>query len=369
MSRSEFTDWVSTSQEAVFPLEAGRYHLYVSYGDPFSHRVLLAIAFKCIPDDKLPIHCVLPVMGNIARPDEEPRRGWVFGDEEIEGIKCNDPLYNSHSVREFYDKTHACYKGLCSVPFLWDSKRQVIVNNDSAMLSEMMETVFAELGSNMDFRLRPTSKLQLINRLNEYIDTRLNRGVWKCAFAEEKEAERHKIFEALDYLDHRLSTSRFLCGKLPTEPDLRLFTTAIRFDPIYYDLFGCNTRHLADYPQLRNWLRDLYQWLSGCVSVPSTVKDLHSRLVYYANLYELNPSRQLPQLELSEPQPLSPTSNRLFMSQSPLSSPRDSPLSISPPLLTPPASPREQSKEFDLLAVHDRERLAAPQPETPTQAV
>ncbi len=99
--------------------------------------------------------------------------------------------------------------------------------------------------------------------INERVYATVNNGVYRCGFAKSQEAYEeafHKLFETLDYLDDLLGERRYLCGERITEADWRLYPTLARFDAAYYGNSKCNKQHIYEYPNLSNYLRELYQW-------------------------------------------------------------------------------------------------------------
>ncbi|MEK9991298.1 MAG: glutathione S-transferase C-terminal domain-containing protein, partial [Paracoccaceae bacterium] len=132
-----------------------------------------------------------------------------------------------------------------------------------------------------------------IDELNKRIYETLNNGVYRCGFATTQaayEAAITPLFDTLDWLESILAKTRYLTGNSITEADWRLFTTLIRFDPVYVGHFKCNLRRIIDYPYLSNYLRDLYQQ----PGVAETVNMYHIKEHYYASHETINPSRVVP---------------------------------------------------------------------------
>ena len=139
----------------------------------------------------------------------------------------------------------------------------------------------------------PIALRKQIDELNKRIYETLNNGVYRCGFATTQaayEAAITPLFDTLDWLESILAKTRYLTGNLITEADWRLFTTLIRFDPVYVGHFKCNLRRIIDYPNLSNYLRDLYQQ----PGVADTVNMYHIKEHYYASHETINPSRVVP---------------------------------------------------------------------------
>jgi glutathionyl-hydroquinone reductase len=185
---------------------------------------------------------------------------------------------------------------------LWDKDRRTIVSNESAEIIRMLNAAFSAFTADAtDYY--PAGLREEIDRINDLTYTAVNNGVYRAGFARSQEAYEQavtKLFAALDELEARLSTQRYLVGDHPTEADWRLFTTLVRFDAVYHGHFKCNLRRIVDYPNLWNYLRDLYQ-LPG---VAETVSMEHIKRHYYGSHRHINPTGIVPlgpALDLSAP--------------------------------------------------------------------
>jgi putative glutathione S-transferase len=121
----------------------------------------------------------------------------------------------------------------------------------------------------------------------------VNNGVYKAGFATTQDAYEQAViplFEALDELERRLSQQRYLLGAQITEADWRLFTTLVRFDPVYHGHFKCNLKRIEDYPHLAGYVRELYQW----PGVAETVDMRHIKDHYYRSHATINPTGIVP---------------------------------------------------------------------------
>jgi putative glutathione S-transferase len=270
---SRFRELVCADRNARFPVEAGRYHLYVCRACPWAHRTLIGRALMGLAD-AIGVSCVDPIR------DE---RGWAFT-----GGEYADPLNGFRLLAEAYAATDPEFDGRVSVPVLWDTHTQTIVNNESADILRMQETVFAPLAAH-PVDLYPERLRQEIDELGAFIYDHVNNAVYKTGFATRQDVydrEVATLFQALDRLDLRLADRRFLFGDRPLETDWRLFTTLVRFDAVYQVHFKCSIRKLAEYEHLWPYARDLYQW----PGIAQTVSFDEIRAHYYRTHPQINPT-------------------------------------------------------------------------------
>jgi len=264
-----------------------RYHLYVSYACPWASRCLAFRSLKGLTD-VIPVHVVNPVWGDIHKPGEDPKRGWIFTDEEFAGIKCNDPLYNLKSLRELYELAEPNFLGKYTVPVLWDTETKQIVNNESSEIIKMLNDKFNDFAKNPELDLFPKEKISEIDRLSDWMYDSINNGVYRAGFARHQESYSvayHVVFKALDEAEQMLDKSRFLTGDTLNSADIRLFVTLIRFDSVYYTHFKCNKKRIEDYPNIREWLRDVYQ----SPGIKVTVNMDHIKNHYFGSHEWINP--------------------------------------------------------------------------------
>jgi glutathionyl-hydroquinone reductase len=270
---STFRGWVVDDPAAPFPLQAGRYHLYVARACPWAHRTIIGRRLMGL-EDAIGISFLDPV-----RDD----RSWAFtGGEYV------DPVNGFAFLREAYQASEPGYDLRVTVPVLWDRHGATIVNNESGDILRMLSTVFAPLASH-PVDLYPEPIRPQIDALNEHIYDAVNNGVYKAGFSTRQavyEREVKRLFEVLDELDARLSSRRFLFGDAPVETDIRLFTTLVRFDAVYQIHFKCSLRKLVEYPNLWPYARDLYQW----PGIGETVDLDEIRSHYYRTHPMINPS-------------------------------------------------------------------------------
>ncbi|SFB45513.1 putative glutathione S-transferase [Rhizobium sp. NFR07] len=284
-TESQFRNWITPdgsagpTGKAGFEAEAGRYHLYVSLACPWAHRTLIFRKLKKL-EDLISVSVVDYLM---------LENGWEF--KKREGA-TGDDLFGSDYLYQVYLKADSGYSGRVTVPVLWDKQQNTIVSNESAEIIRMMNSAFDELtGSELD--LYPADLRSEIDDLNAIVYDRVNNGVYKSGFATTQEAYEEAVralFETLDMLNQRLETSRYLFGDQLTEADWRLFTTLLRFDPVYVGHFKCNIRRIADYPNLSGYLRDLYQQ----PGVAETCNLFHIKHHYYESHKTINPTGIVP---------------------------------------------------------------------------
>jgi glutathionyl-hydroquinone reductase len=274
-----FAGWVRADPGSEFPAEAGRYHLYVSLACPWAHRTIIVRALKGL-EAAVGMTVVDPIRDDF---------GWAF--REGPG-SSRDPLNGFEYLAEAYLATDPSYTGRVTVPVLWDTKTRQIVSNNDDDIMRMLETEFDAFATH-DIELFPADLAPQIDELNATIYEAVNNGVYRAGFATEQrvyEAAAYRLFEELDRLEARLATQRYLFGSRPVETDWRLFVTLVRFDSVYVGHFKCNLRRIVDYPNLWDYLRDLYQFRN----VGDTVNLDHIKRHYYMTHDDINPTRIVP---------------------------------------------------------------------------
>lgn len=282
---SAFRSWVKADGSSAHPAEAGRYHLYVSSACPWAHRTIIARKLKGLED----------VIGMTIVDPLRDELGWRFTDEP-------DPLQGFEYLSEAYLASAPDFAGRVTVPVLWDKHLGVIVSNESEEILRMLDAEFGEWSAGTPV-LYPEDRRTEIEALNDRIYRTVNNGVYRAGFATTQAAYEEAVvplFETLAWLDERLASSRYLLGDTPTEADWRLFTTLVRFDPVYHGHFKCNLRQLADHPNLWAYTRDLYQ----VPGVAETVDLDHIKRHYYVTHRAINPTGVVPlgpELDLLEP--------------------------------------------------------------------
>lgn len=282
-SESQFRHWITPggeagpSGDAGFKAEAGRYHLYVSLACPWAHRTLIMRSLKGL-EEMISVDVVDALMLD---------DGWTLGREHR-----GDSLYGSEFLHQIYSRADAHYSGRVTVPVLWDKQTETIVSNESSEIIRMFNSAFDHLGATPgDFY--PALLQPEIDEVNSWIYQDVNNGVYRAGFATSQSAYDEAVetlFSALECLEQHLSQHRYLVGGQITEADIRLFTTLVRFDPVYVSHFKCDRKRIADYPALSGYLRELYQ-LPG---VAETTNMAQIRQHYFCSHRQINPQGVIP---------------------------------------------------------------------------
>jgi putative glutathione S-transferase len=272
-SPSIFRNWVTRDGSSGFKAEAGRYHLYVSLACPWAHRTLIMRSLKGL-QELVHVSVVHWSMG---------ADGWTF--TPASGV-IPDTVNGRNKLHELYTLANPTVTTRATVPVLWDKRERKIVSNESADILRMFNSEFDEIGARPgDYY--PAALRGQIDTVNERVYAQLNNGVYMAGFATTQIAyERacERVFATLDWLEERLSTHRYLVGDQLTEADIRLFTTLVRFDPVYHGHFKCNRRALIEYPALWDYTRAMYQ----LPEIRPTVDFAHIKGHYYTSHRELN---------------------------------------------------------------------------------
>ena len=284
---SSFRDRVSRDGSSGFRAEAGRYYLVTAPSCPWAHRTVLLRKLKRL-DSAIPI----------LESDLPKGQGWAYS----RGFDDLCPVGGVFHVHQIYSAARPDYTGRATVPLLWDRERRTIVNNESSEIIRMLNSEFDEFGD-ASVDLYPPHLRRDIDEINGFVYDAINNGVYRTGLAKSQSAYEEsfaKLFAGLDELERRLARQRWLVGDRFTEADLRLFVTLVRFDTVYYVLFKCNLRRIADYPNLSNYLRDIYR----LPAVADTVDFPLIKLGYYGGMRHLNPNGILPvgpELDLNAP--------------------------------------------------------------------
>jgi len=291
-SASQFRHWVTAdgragpSGDGGFIAEAGRYHLYVSLACPWAHRTLIFRKLKGL-EDMIGVSVVNPLM---------LEHGWELN-QGFDGA-TGDALYGHDYLYQLYLSADPGYSGRVTVPVLWDTQQRTLVSNESAEIIRMFNSAFDEIGATPgDYY--PDALRERIDGWNERIYRHVNNGVYKAGFATRQDVYDKAVtalFDQLDELEAHLRTHRYLAGDVLTEADWRLFTTLVRFDPVYVGHFKCNLRRIADYPALSGYLRELYQ----VPGIAETVNMMHIQHHYYRSHKTINPTGIVPRGPLQD---------------------------------------------------------------------
>ena len=289
-SAAQFRNWVTAdgspgpSGSGGFEAAPGRYHLYVSLACPWAHRTLIFRRLKGLEwmIDVSVVHWHMA------------EEGWTFATDEgaTDEAATGDRLHGLGHLHELYTKAKPDYSGRVTVPVLWDKERETVASNESSEIIRMFNSAFDGIGAKPgDYY--PGELREQIDEVNARVYSNVNNGVYKAGFATSQAAYEEAVvplFETLGWLEERLSHQRYLLGDRLTEADWRLFTTLVRFDPVYVGHFKCNIRRLADYPNLWAYTRDLYQHQN----VADTVDMEHIKHHYYVSHTSINPSGVVP---------------------------------------------------------------------------
>jgi putative glutathione S-transferase len=268
-----FRNRISADGASGYPAEAGRYHLFLAFGCPWCHRVMIFLKLKKL-DGVISTSYVDHALGE---------GGWAF--------RTPDRLFGARFAYDIYLKAVPNFTGRCTVPILWDKKTGTIVNNESSEIIRMLNREFAALTDDR-FDYYPADLASRIDAVNERIYRDINNGAYRCGFAVRQEPYDQAVrglFDALDWVEATLAREPYLLGERQTEADWRLFPTLVRFDCAYYPLFKCNLRHVYEYPALWRYTRKLY-------AVPGIAATVDVR-IYKENYYSIrsvNPSGVVP---------------------------------------------------------------------------
>jgi putative glutathione S-transferase len=274
---SGFRDRVTRDGSSGFKAEAGRYVLVSAPSCPWAHRTVLMRKLKGL-EGVIPIH----------QSDLPKSEGWAYS----RGLDDLEPINGVFHVHQVYTAVRPDFTGRATVPVLWDRKTRTIVNNESSEIIRMLNSEFDGFGD-ATVDLYPPALRSAIDPINTFVYETVNDGVYRCGFAKSQQAYEtsfRRLFGALDEIEQRLGHQRYLVGGRFTGADLRLFPTLVRFDTVYYSHFKCNLRRIADYHNLSNYLREIYQ-MTG---VAETVDIPAIKLGYYGGMRNLNPSGIIP---------------------------------------------------------------------------
>jgi glutathionyl-hydroquinone reductase len=259
----------------TFPAEPDRYHIYISHACPWANRTAIVLKLKGL-EEVISISSVMPLVHD---------NGWKFG-------QSGDPLYGKQYAYELYQMAQQDYSGRVTVPILWDKKLKIIVNNESSEIIRMLNNQFEDYAKNA-IDLYPVNLRKEIDKINDFVYDSVNNGVYKAGFATTQVAYEdavYALFDALDVIEGKLEDAPYLCGDQITEADVRLFTTLIRFDIVYYSHFKCNLRHISDYPNLNDYLGRLMEK----PEFSSTIYPDEIKQHYFGSHKQLNPSGIIP---------------------------------------------------------------------------
>ncbi len=274
-----FRNSLTADGSSGFKAEPGRYHLYISWACPWACRTAIMRQLKGL-QDAIGLSVVAP---------EIKENSWEFSSEP----GCiPDAVNHTQYLWQVYLKADPNYSGRVTVPILWDKQTSTIVNNESREIIRMLDTEFNNFAK-QDVNFYPEKLRIVIDETIDAIYQPINNGVYRAGFATTQSAYDEAVTELFDNLDHWekvLEEERYLCGDRITQADWCLFTTLFRFDLVYYVHFKCNLRRIVDYPNLWNYLKDLYQQ----PGVKETCNIDHIKRHYYKSHPKVNPTRIVP---------------------------------------------------------------------------
>ena len=277
--KTSFRESITAAGESGLPVEAGRYHLYISWACPWASRAVIMRALKGL-EAVVSLSVVDSFMGD---------DGWFFSGREGSTL---DQVNQTKYLREIYRLAASDYTGRVTVPVLWDKQRETIVNNESLEIMRMFDLEFEEFAVNSGV-FYPAGYEERIDSVIKEIYRPINNGVYRAGFASTQEAYEaafKELFEALEHWEEVLDDQRYLCGSVLTEADICMFTTLYRFDAVYHTHFKCNKKRIIDYPNLWNYLREIYQ----IPPVKDNCRMDHVKEHYYRSHSDINPYGIIP---------------------------------------------------------------------------
>jgi glutathionyl-hydroquinone reductase len=278
-----FRDKITADGSSKFKAEPGRYHLYISWACPWACRTAILRELKGLQDS-----ISMSVVGA-----EIKDNSWEFTNEPG---AIPDTVNNAQYLWQIYLKADPNYSGRVTVPILWDKQTSTIVNNESREIIRMLDNEFNGCnisGGRRDVNFYPKELQEKIEDTIDKIYQPINNGVYRAGFATSQTAYEEavtELFTALDHWEKVLENQRYLCGDKITEADWCMFTTLFRFDAVYYVHFKCNINRIIDYPNLWNYLKELYQY----PGVKATCNLDHIKRHYYKSHPKVNPTRIVP---------------------------------------------------------------------------
>ena len=287
---SVFRNWIHTAPGAEFAPGRGRYHLYVAYSCPWAHRTLITIQLKGLQD----------VISFTAMHWLQDNHGWRFATVAEQDEKLHmtpDPHHAGVThLRDLYLAEKPKYEGRFTTPALFDTKSNRIVSNESSDIIRMLNSSFDDVPNDRRKKvdLYPLGLRCAIDITNDWTYRDINEGVYLAGFAQSQEAYEkatRALFLALDKVEAHLSDASnpgpYYYGDCLTEVDVRLYTTIIRFDPVYLQHFKVNIRDIRHgYPAIHTWMRHLYWKVSA---FHDTTKFEHIKKNYTRSHKHINP--------------------------------------------------------------------------------
>ena len=278
-SPSHFTDRITAGGSSPWPVEPGRYRLVVSRACPWASRAVIVRRLLGLED----------VISMAITDPIQDERSWRFTLDPDD----RDPVLGIRFLSEAYQKAEPGYDGGVSVPAIVDVPSGRLVTNDYQQITLDLSTEWTAHHRPGAPDLYPERLRDEIDAANEDVFRDVNNGVYMTGFTRDQEAyeERfRRLFDRLDALSERLERRRYLVGDTITEADVRLFTTLVRFDPVYHGHFKCNRQKLTELEHLWRYARDLY----SRPGFGDTVDFDHIKRHYYVTHDQINPTGIVP---------------------------------------------------------------------------
>jgi glutathionyl-hydroquinone reductase len=264
---------------ADWPVEAGRYRLAVARACPWANRAIIVRRVLGLED---------AISMAVAGPTHDAD-SWTF-DLDPGGV---DPVLGIPRLKDAYEAAFPGYPKGITVPAMVDVPTGKVVTNDYPTLTLDLSTQWRDHHREGAPDLYPEAHRDEIDEVMELVYEDVNNGVYRCGFAGKQasyERAYQQLFERLDWLEERLTDQRYLVGDTITEADVRLFTTLVRFDPVYHGHFKCNRNKLNEMPALWAYARDLFQ----TPGFGDTVDFEHIKSHYYEVHLDINPTGIVP---------------------------------------------------------------------------
>jgi glutathionyl-hydroquinone reductase len=262
-----------------YPVEPGRYRLVVSRACPWASRAIVVRRLLGLED---------ALSMGVCGPTHDAR-SWTF-DLDPGG---RDPVLGIERLQEAYFARFPGYERGITVPAMVDVPTGQVVTNDYAQITLDLSTQWRAHHRDGAPNLYPEHLRDEMDELMDAVFHDVNNGVYRCGFAGSQGAydrAYQRLFDRLDRLSERLETRRYLMGDSITEADVRLFTTLVRFDPVYNGQFKCNRQKLTELPVLWGYARDLFQ----TPGFGDTVDFVDIKRHYYVVQKDINPTGIVP---------------------------------------------------------------------------
>ena len=263
----------------LWPQEAGRYRLAVARACPWAHRTVITRRLMGLEDT---------ISLALAGPTHDVR-SWKF-DLDEGGV---DPVLKIPRLQDAYFKRFPDYPRGITVPAIVEESTGRVVTNDYPSIVRDFITNWKDFQREGAPNLYPEQHAEEMEKINYYIFKSINNGVYRCGFAGSQEAYESAyefMWEALDWVEDRLGKQRYMIGDHITETDIRLFVTLIRFDPVYYSHFKCSRHKMAELPNIRGYLQELFQIPGFGDTTDFTEIKQHYFMVHT----EINPTKIVP---------------------------------------------------------------------------